>query len=141
MKHALAKVASALAGGALLAASLAGPAGAQLQGMPRSDLPAQGSTDPEIDPFPFDPRLEIRSYVASRLPTEWWAKEPIYNLGLFSVEIHPPAAWRGNPTSAMMRLCPPARHEIWRHLQKIELRPFYHDAPWPAFTCRPGTVP
>lgn len=140
-KHAAAQLASALACRAVVALTLplaiATPVAAQVQGMPRIDLPGQGSMDPEIDPFPFDPRLEIRTYLARRLPTQWWAKEPVYNLGVFSVEIHVPENWRGNPTSALMQLCPPARHELWHYVQRIELQAFYRRALWPGVTCRP----
>ncbi|WP_051357242.1 hypothetical protein [Azorhizobium doebereinerae] len=122
---------------AAVGAGLAPAAQAQVQGMPRGDLPGQMGLDMEIDPFPFDPRLEIRTYFQKRLPTEWWANEPEFNLGVFSVGIHIPETWRGNPTGALMQLCPETRNELWRHLKRIELRAIYRRAEWPGVTCRP----
>lgn len=112
-------------------------ASAQVQGLEKSDLPAPNSTDREIDPFPFDARLAIRSYFRERLPTYWWANEPEYNLGRFSVTIHVPDMWRGNPTSALMALCPQPHSYVWTGVKEIELKAMYRKAPWPGTTCRP----
>lgn len=86
---------------------------------------------------PFDPRLEIRNYMQDNLPSFWWAGAPDVTVRGFSVTVHLSKGWRGNPTSAMMRLCPPPSSTIWRGLETLELRPFYHDAPWPSVVCRP----
>lgn len=118
----------------LLAALWATPAPAQL-GL--GDLPAF-DVDPTIDPRPFDPRLAIRDYVRSVLPGRWWANEPELYLGTYSVTIHVPDDWKGNPTSAVMNLCPPSQSVLWRNLERIELVPFYLKAPRARVTCRKG---
>ena len=125
--------------GLVLAGFLAGAGGAraQVDAQGKSDLPGQNTMDPEIDPFPFDGRLAVRSYFKERLPTYWWANEPEYNLGRFSVTIHIPEMWRGNPTSALMALCPQPYSNLWTGLKEIELKVMYRDAPWPGVTCRP----
>lgn len=121
--------------GLVLCALAAGTAGAQSEtGL--SDLPGTGSVDAASDPFPFDPRLAIRAYLKGALPSLWWANEPEQSLGTFSVMIHIPDDWRGNPTSALMNLCPPSHSVLWRHLQSIELVPFYRHARWTGTTCR-----
>ncbi|OYY74189.1 MAG: hypothetical protein B7Y61_19125 [Rhizobiales bacterium 35-66-30] len=96
-----------------------------------------GSLDAEIDPFPYDPRLEIRSYLQNHLPSLWWANEPEYGLGVFTVTIHIPVNWRGNPTSALQQLCPQANSTIWQGIKRLELQPFYKNAMWPGVVCRP----
>lgn len=125
------RAAAALALAALLAA---GPACGQA-GI--SDLPAS-QVDPEIDPAPFDGRLAIRDYLKAVLPTRWWANEPEFSLGAFSVMIHVPDDWKGNPTSAVMRFCPPTYSVLWTKLERIELVPFYHKARRAGVTCRKG---
>jgi hypothetical protein len=102
-----------------------------------SNVPGQGSLDAEIDPFPYDPRLEIRSYLQNHLPSLWWANEPEYGLGVFTVTIHVPVNWRGNPTSALQQLCPQANSTIWQGIKRLELQPFYKNAMWPGVVCRP----
>ncbi|MEP9377270.1 hypothetical protein ABLE91_11175 [Aquabacter sp. CN5-332] len=102
-----------------------------------SNVPGQGTVDPEIDPFPYDPRLEIRTYLRNHLPSLWWANEPEYGLGVFSVTIHVPVNWRGNPTSALMQICPQADSTVWNGIQRLELKPFYKNATWPGVVCRP----
>lgn len=127
--------------GGLLAALLffppCRPVLAQVDAQGQSDLPGQNSVDPEIDPFPFDGRLAVRSYFKEHLPTYWWANEPEYNLGRFSVTIHVPDMWRGNPTAALLALCPQPYSNLWRGLKEIELKVMYRNAPWPGVTCRP----
>ncbi|MFG1426287.1 hypothetical protein [Roseixanthobacter glucoisosaccharinicivorans] len=102
-----------------------------------SNVPGQGSLDAEIDPFPYDPRLEIRTYLQNHLPSLWWANEPEYGLGVFTVTIHVPVNWRGNPTSALQQLCPQANSTIWQGIKRLELQPFYKNAMWPGVVCRP----
>jgi len=101
-----------------------------------SDLPGAGSVDAGVDPFPFDPRLAIRRYINNTLPSLWWANEPEQSLGTFSVMIHVPDDWRGNPTSALMQFCPPAHSVLWQRLDQIELVPFYKRARWSGTICR-----
>ncbi|MEP9366390.1 hypothetical protein [Xanthobacter sp. VNH20] len=102
-----------------------------------SNVPGQGAVDAEIDPFPYDPRLEIRTYLQNHLPSLWWANEPEYGLGVFTVTIHVPVNWRGNPTSALQLLCPQANSTIWHGIKSLQLQPFYKDAMWPGVVCRP----
>ena len=121
--------------GLLLCALAGGPAAAQSE-TGYSDLPGTGSVDAASDPFPFDPRLAIRRYIKDTLPSLWWANEPEQSLGTFSVMIHIPDEWRGNPTSALMSFCPPSYSVLWQHIQHIELVPFYKHARWTGTTCR-----
>lgn len=113
------------------------PALAQLDAQGKSDLPGQQSVDPELDPFPFDGRLALRAYFKQRLPSMWWANEPEYNLGHYSVTVHVPDSWRGNPTSALLALCPHAYSNLWTGIRSFEVKAMYKNAPWPGVTCRP----
>jgi hypothetical protein len=113
------------------------PARAQLDAQGKSDLPGQQSVDPELDPFPFDGRLALRAYFKERLPSMWWANEPEYNLGRYSVTVHVPDSWRGNPTSALLALCPQAYSNLWTGIRSFEVKAMYKNAPWPGVTCRP----
>lgn len=127
--------AMAVALAALLGAFASDPARAQSE-TGYSDLPGTGSVDAASDPFPFDPRLAIRRYIKDTLPSLWWANEVEQSLGTFSVMIHVPDEWRGNPTSALMSFCPPAYSVLWRHIDRIDLVPFYKHVRWPGTTCR-----
>lgn len=113
------------------------PALAQLDAQGKSDLPGQQSVDPELDPFPFDGRLALRAYFKERLPSMWWANEPEYNLGRYSITIHAPDSWRGNPTAALLALCPQPYSNLWTGIKSFELKVMYKNAPWPGVTCRP----
>ena len=120
-----------LAAAALLA--LAMPAGTSAQ-TPDPDAPVVG---PEIDPKPFDVRYEIREHFRQRLPPEWWVTDPIYATGLFQVVVHVPDRWRGNPTSAIMQLCPDRHSTLWQEtIERILVQPFYRNRPWPSIECR-----
>lgn len=126
-----------LAAGLALCVLASGPVMAQSE-TGFSDLPGAGSADAsaEVDPFPFDARLAIRRYINNTLPSLWWANEPEQSLGTFSVMIHVPDDWRGNPTSALMQFCPPAHSQLWQRLSQIELVPFYKRARWSSTICR-----
>lgn len=100
------------------------------------DLPALPPVDPDVDPYPFDPFLMLRSYLRERLPAGWWARDPVYGAGVFSVVVNIPESWRGNPSSAMLRLCPEARSKLWDRVSVIELRPMYRKTPWAPVMCR-----
>ncbi len=117
----------AVSGGALPAAAQTGT----------GDLPGDNGLDPAIDPFPFDGRLAIRDYLRRTLPGRWWAKEPSFSLGVWSAVVHVPDDWKGSPASAMIRLCPPRENPLWRHIERLELVPFYRDAPRAGTICRP----
>ncbi|MFG1380002.1 hypothetical protein V5F55_00215 [Xanthobacter sp. V3C-4] len=122
-----------------LVAALVGAGGAMAQQSPMQSLeslPARPPVNPDVDPYPFDPFLSLRSYLRQRLPAGWWTRDPSYEAGAFVVVVHIPESWRGNPTSAMLRLCPEPSSMLWERIQVVELRPFYHQAPWPAATCR-----
>jgi hypothetical protein len=100
--------------------------------------PAEGSSlDPELNPYPFDPRMELRTYFRLNLPGGWWANEPEYNLSVFSLLVHIPARWRGNPTSAIRALCPDREHPLWKELSSFEIQAFYDYRRWPGVICRP----
>ncbi|MFG1377005.1 hypothetical protein [Xanthobacter autotrophicus] len=123
----------------VLAGALAGVGAAVAQQAPMQslgDLPARPPVDPDVDPYPFDPFLSLRTYLRQRLPAGWWARDPAYEAGAFAVVVHIPESWRGNPTSAMLRLCPEPSSTLWARIQVVELRPFYRKSPWPAVTCR-----
>lgn len=92
--------------------------------------------DAEIDPFPFDPRLALREFFRTRLPPLWYASEPETSLTVYSVDVHIPDGWRGNPTGAVMNLCPGRDDPLWNGLQLFEMIPVYEDRRWPGFTCR-----
>jgi len=131
-------LASGMAGAALLGVFLVGPGAVPAAAQAGiSDLPAS-EIDPLIDPAPFDGRLAIRDYLRAVLPPRWWANEPQFSLGAYAVTIHPPDDWDGNPTSAVMRFCPPSYSVLWTKLDRIELRPFYRNAPRAGVTCRKG---
>lgn len=115
----------------------AGPAQAQLSPMQSlGDLPALPPVDPDVDPYPFDPFLILRTYLRDRLPAGWWARDPVYGAGVFSVVVNIPESWRGNPTAAMLRLCPEPRSKLWDRISVIELRPMYRKTPWAPVMCR-----
>ncbi|WP_374448327.1 hypothetical protein [Stella sp.] len=91
----------------------------------------------EIDPKPFDPRFEIREHFRRILPPDWWASDPIYGTSLFQVTVHIPDRWRGNPTSAVMMLCPDRHSTVWQgELDRIVVHPFYRNRPWASIECR-----
>lgn len=93
--------------------------------------------DPEVDPNPYDPRREIREWLRTRLPSQWWMNEPEGTLNTFQVLIHVPNEWRGNPVSAIMAMCPEHNDKLWSALNTLELQPFYKDRRWPSVICRP----
>ncbi|QIB35435.1 hypothetical protein [Ancylobacter pratisalsi] len=99
-----------------------------------TDLPT-AEIDPRIDPFPYDARKSLRDYLRVVLPTRWWANEPQFSLGVLSAQVHVPDGWKGNPTSAMMNLCPPYENAIWRHVSRIDLVPFYQKVLRPGVRC------
>lgn len=119
-------------------AMLAGvaPARAQLQIMDLNELPRQRTLDPMNRLMPTDPHVVIRAYLAKRLPSLWWGRESGYSPRRIAVEIHIPEGWQGNPTSAMMALCPPSNDNLWRVFTEIEMRPFFQKKFWPSWTCR-----
>ncbi|WP_454918188.1 hypothetical protein [Xanthobacter sediminis] len=122
----------------VMLAVLAGvaPARAQLQIMDLNELPRQRTLTPMNRLLPTDPHVVIRAFLATRLPSLWWGRESAYSPGRIAVEIHLPEGWQGNPTSAMMALCPPPNDNLWRIFTEIEMRPFYQKKFWPSWTCR-----
>ncbi|MFG1301232.1 hypothetical protein V5F49_15675 [Xanthobacter sp. V3C-3] len=121
----------------ILAAAGTAPAQAQLSPMQSlGELPALPPIDPDVDPYPFDPFLILRTYLRDRLPAGWWARDPVFGAGVFSVVVNIPESWKGNPTSAMLRLCPEPRSKLWDRISVIELRPFYRKSPWAPAVCR-----
>lgn len=115
---------------------LIGPALGQAPMQSLGDLPGRPFIDPDVDPYPFDPFLSLRTYLRQRLPAGWWARDPVFDAGAFSVVVNIPENWRGNPTSAMLQLCPQPGSTLWQGIGVIELKPFYHKSPWPSVTCR-----
>lgn len=136
MNHAAPRLARALLSAALLAVAVLAAAERPVAAQTAGDMPADSGLDPAIDPFPFDPRLAVRDYLRRALPTRWWANEPSYTVGVWQVTVHVPDDWSGNPTAAMIGLCPPRESALWRHLDRIELVPFYRKAPRAGTTCR-----
>jgi hypothetical protein len=100
-----------------------------------ADARAQ-TLDPEIDPFPFDARKALREYFRLRLPPFWYVDEPELHLQQYSVLVHLPDGWQGNPTSAVMNLCPSRDDPLWNGIEAFEVVPFYKRHQWTAFTCR-----
>lgn len=124
----------------VLAMSVAGGASAfaqsPMQGL--ESLPGIRPTiRPDTDPYPFDAYQSIKTYIQARLPQGWWSPDPFLQDGVFSVKVNIPDSWSGNPTGAMLQLCPPPDHHLWRRLKSLNLYPFYRHAPWPSVTCRP----
>jgi hypothetical protein len=105
---------------------------------PQEENPRNGAVvDPEIDPKPFDPRYELREYFRTHLSGGWWASEPTYNLSMFTVLLHAPKRWRGNPNSAIGNLCPGPNHPVWKGLKAFAVQAFYEQHTWPEVICRP----
>lgn len=101
---------------------------------PDPDAPLVG---PEIDPKPFDPRYEIREHFRRVLPPDWWVTDPIFGTSIFQVTVHIPDRWRGNPTTAIMMLCPGRHSSLWQEpIERILVQPFYRKRPWPSIECR-----
>ncbi|WGD31708.1 hypothetical protein AncyloWKF20_07775 [Ancylobacter sp. WKF20] len=140
MNHAAVRLARAGRAAMLVAAALLAIAAASLPAQAQTgtgDLPGASPLDPSIDPFPFDGRLAIRDYLRRALPSRWWANEPDFSLGVWSAMVHVPDDWKGNPTSALIGLCPPRESVLWRHIDRLDLVPFYRDARRAGTTCRP----
>lgn len=122
--------------GILILGLMAGPGRAQAPMQSFGDMPARPRIDPDVDPYPFDPFLSLRIYLRQRLPAGWWARDPVYDAGAFTVVVNIPENWRGNPTSAMLQLCPQPTSALWQGITLIELKPFFHKSPWPSVSCR-----
>ena len=122
----------------LVAASL--PVAGQVRqkpGVTQSNDGEAAVLENEVDPNPFDPKLEIRDYFRQHLPTTWWFTDPAYGTNVWSVTVHIPDNWRGNPTSAIMQLCPDRFSPIWQEsLDRILVHAFYRKRPWPGVECR-----
>ncbi|MFG1401683.1 hypothetical protein [Xanthobacter sediminis] len=137
MMHVPVQAARACALAALLAAlAAATSARAQLQILDLNDLPRQRTLTPMNRLLPIDPHVVIRAYLAKNLPSLWWGREADFGNGRTALEIHIPDGWQGNPTTAMMRLCPQTNDNLWRTFREIELRPFFQKKFWPSWTCR-----
>lgn len=137
MKHGRGRFARVCGGLAALAmVAGASPAAAQLQILDLNDLPMQRNLTPMNRLLPTDPHVVIRAYLAKALPSLWWGKESEYSTGRIAVEIHIPDGWQGNPSTAMMRLCPQPNDNLWRIYREIEMRPFYQKKFWSSWTCR-----
>lgn len=93
--------------------------------------------DPDFEIQHFDVQAEIRTHVGDLLPASWWASEPQRYLEGFQVYVHIADEWRGNPTAAMMTLCPDWRSPIWQATQSIRLQPVYRHLPWAEYQCLP----
>ncbi|MDQ0503389.1 hypothetical protein [Xanthobacter agilis] len=137
MKHDAPRAARVRAVVATLAV-LAGapPVQAQLQILDLNELPEQRNLTPMNRLLPTDPHVVIRAYLAKHLPSLWWGRESQFSPGRTTVEIHLPEGWQGNPTAAMMGLCPQPNENIWRVFHEIEMRPFFQKKFWPSWTCR-----
>lgn len=122
--------------GLLIFVLTGGPGRAQAPMQSFGDMPARPRINPDVDPYPFDPFLSLRIYLRQRLPAGWWARDPVYDAGAFTVVVNIPENWRGNPTSAMLQLCPQPTSALWQGINLIELKPFFHKSPWPSVTCR-----
>lgn len=107
----------------------------QAQGI-TNGMPSDSGLDPLLDPAPFNGHRAIRDYLRRALPSTWWAGEPEFRLESFSVAVHIPDGWQGNPGAAMLSLCPPRDSVLWQHLAKIELIPVYRSIRRAATTCR-----
>lgn len=120
----------------LMLVALASPAAAQMAIQDLNDLPGQRTLTPMNRLLPTDPHVVIRAFLRDRLPSMWWGREFSYSPGRIAAEVHIPTGWQGNPTSAMMNLCPPPNDNLWRIFREIELKPYYDKKLWPSYTCR-----
>lgn len=93
--------------------------------------------DPGFNRDRFDVQAEIRDHIVNALPAAWWATDPVRYLNGFQVFVHISDLWEGNPTTAMMTLCPDRRSPIWQETQSIRLQPVYRDLPWAGYECLP----
>lgn len=144
MKHAALRTARALRrrhgrGEALcLAAVLAlgSPAAAQVGTGGITGTINDDGLNPLLNPTPFSGHRAIRDYLRGALPPGWWAGEPEFRLDSYSVAVHVPDGWQGNPGAAMIKLCPPRESVMWQHLAKIELVPVYRSIRRAGTICR-----
>lgn len=117
-----------------------GHASAQIREKPASSQASDGDTtilDNETDHNPFDARKEIREYFRKRLPVSWWFTDPWFQNSAFTVTVHIPENWRGNPTSALMQLCPDRQSAVWQEsIDRLHVQAFYRNRPWPGVECR-----
>lgn len=129
--------AALLAGLLLLVAG--GDVRAQGPNQGAADLPGRQGTDPDSDPYPFDPFFALRNHFSQVLPSGWRAAEPVRQSDGFSVVVFVPAGWKGNPSSAMLLYCPQPYSSLWRGgIRWIELRPFYKKIYRSGVVCRPS---
>lgn len=125
---------------AILLLLTSGGAMAQIGQRPMATQPSDGDItvlDNEVDHNPFDARKEIREYFRQRLPVSWWFTDPWFENSAFTVTIHIPENWRGNPTTAVMQLCPDRQSPVWQEsVDRLHVLAFYRKRPWPGVECR-----
>lgn len=92
---------------------------------------------------PLDILQEMRLYMRTRLPSHWWYEDPRPFLNGYQMVIHIAKGWAGNPTSAMLQLCPPQDHRLWGGIERLNLLPMLNDLPRPGYDCLrpPGLRP
>ncbi len=92
---------------------------------------------------PLDILQEMRGYMRTNLPSHWWAEDPQRYLGGYQIIVHIAKGWRGNPTAAMLQLCPAQDHRLWAGIGRLHLQPILDDLPRPGYDCLapPGVRP
>lgn len=123
---------------ALLATALlwSGAARAQIETLDQSLVEDPRNPPAHRKYVRIDPHQEAISYLVKVLPTGWWTREADYRAGhSITLEVHLPDGWRGNPTTALMRFCPPPKHKLWRYFKEVDLRPVLDDRRRTSYVC------
>ncbi|MBK1663491.1 hypothetical protein CKO38_03155 [Rhodospirillum rubrum] len=82
-----------------------------------------------------DPRYVVREYFQQALPLRWWASDPIRDPWGWSIDLHIPVGWRGNPASQAMAQCPPPESDVWLVIESLSIRPIWKDVAWASYQC------
>lgn len=96
---------------------------------------ASGSSS-RRDIRPLDLRLVIHEHFSVLMPFGWWTGSPERRGDTINLSINIPQWWEGNPTSALLALCPPRHSEIWTEITVMRLQPHYRKLPWSEHECR-----
>lgn len=90
-----------------------------------------GTGGPTID---FTER--VYQYFRGRLPFGWWISPPVRVARRLAVVVNIPDDWNGNPSGAMMILCPDRRDKLWLEIDLMNLQPAYRNLRWGDIECR-----
>lgn len=85
---------------------------------------------------PFDIRAEIRAHYARRLPRGWYIGDPLKTDNGYDLRLIIDWAWKGNPVSATLNLCPPRQSVIWQHIKRLYVTPSHRSLRYAGVECR-----